>query len=368
MFVAAFLTFATGAKSHKLDLTFALQAYYSAMHLAESGEQIRLGVATEAFLDRNNIQLMEPWNTATFRPNKSDTQRTNGAYGMTAFLGHLARGRTVNSGDEACNNCKKGSGNFAECVTANGPDGELFSGACTNCAFPNRYRTCSHYNGQALGPSRAPVATSSATQAPRRRQDVQVVIPVPHRRVASASATPESVADSMGNMALGSPSRATPTPSTPGHSRGHSVPVVNSPVASLGNGTPRRATVAELQAMSPLQQANYILENIGGWRESSSTAPAWSSGNMRVNFEMLVNPVYVAERRLVLIDAIHAQDHEIFRDRTVGPRDFVTLTSYGQAALGANSIRAHVLLFLWGEYTNQWRARRNRRYSSETEE
>lgn len=126
-------------------------------------------------------------------------------------------------------------------------------------------------------------------------------------------------------------------------------------------------TVDRALQMSPVDQAAYVHASIGGWRDGASRAPAWSSGNGVVTFEMLINPSYY-DGRLTLLAAVHEQDREAMENQTIGPNDFVTLTSYGQATLGANSMRARCLLFLYRRYMNEWRDRRNVRYSSEAED
>jgi hypothetical protein len=365
--VAAFLTSVAGSQNVKLDLAFALLAYQSALATADSNEAVRLGTEAAAFLDRNNRNRLEPVHEITYKKG-GGIGKTSTAYALTSLIGHASRGRTVHSGDLACEQCQRGNGNFADCVTVAGHDGSLFSGSCTNCAFPNRYKGCSFFNGAAIGPraSVAPTANAVATRAitrPRaltqpsgRRTDVQVVIPAPVATpspVASREATPSSVADSINDLNISA------TPSR-GHSRTQSSP------AAVQDITYFEITIDRALQMSPVDQAAYVYASIGGWRTGSSRAPAWSSGSGVVTFEMLINPSYY-EGRLPMLAAVHEQDREAMENQAIGPNDFVTLTSYGQATLGANSMRTRCLVFLYRRYMNEWRERRNVRYSSESD-
>jgi hypothetical protein len=73
---------------------------------------------------------------------------------------------------------------------------------------------------------------------------------------------------------------------------------------------------------------------------------------------MLVNPTYHV-RPLQLLDGIVEQDRVDFESRAISNHKFVTLTSYGQSTLGATSIRAHALVFLYTSYMCRIQARIN---------
>jgi hypothetical protein len=362
------LTSVAGNKNVKLDLAFALLAYQSALATADSNEAVRLGTEAAAFLDRNNRNRLEPVHEIAFKKGKG-IGKTSTAYALTSLIGHASRDRTIHSGDSACEQCKRGNGNFADCVTVAGRDGSLFSGSCTNCAFPNRYKGCSFYNGSAIGPSKAvataPTAHDVATRAvtrpraatqPSRHPEVQVVIS-PRRPTVSPSpevanttdqstpgpsrhATPEFIANELARVSL--------TPSTRGHSRTSSAPATTI--------DPTQVTISQALRMSWGDAAQFVRASIGGWRSGASRAPAWTSGNGVVVFEMLVNPSYHI-RPLQLLDGVAQQDREDLESRAIGNHEFVTLTSYGQQTLGATSIRAHALVYLYTDYSVRIQAR-----------
>lgn len=389
------LTSVAGAKSQKLDLAFALQAYESAMALAESGEQYNLGVGAQAFLDRNNHNFLVPTHHPTFK--KGDGRgKTNTAYGLTSLIGHTSRRRTIHRGSHACDQCQRGKGNFADCVTVATDQNSLFSGACTNCAGPNRYKDCSFYSGEALGPAKAPVAgpvsgtrlvtRSRAATQPKRNVEVQVVIPVSRRARASTvadsarSATPlspvagssrhESPPDNLYNLSLSPQPRRQGPPSTipesspPPAIASSPLPAVASSSGDLpaAGGVFATGGIQHLQLLPRSEQQEFIRSEIT-WMENSHIAAAWREGNTELSFQHLVNPGITRGRRLEPSDAL-AQGQPGLTQSLLAT-DILIISPYGVSNTGATRISARALGLLYLLYRTEWAIdRRHTRYSS----
>jgi hypothetical protein len=386
------LTPVAGSKSIKLDLAFALQAFESALATADSREAVQLGTEAAAFLDRNNRNSLEPTHKITFK--KGDgTGKTATAYGLTSLIGHASRCRTVHSGNSAYNQCQRGKGNFSDCVTATGQNGDLFSGACTNCAFPNRYKDCSFFNGSSIGPSRAvataPTANQVATRAITRPRAAtqpsrhpQVVVETrrpPPSTVAGSSrsatpvslarssrnATPDSIADDLYNVSI--------SPVGRGHTRGQSAPVNSSPpvgspdpVASFERRVPATPVPTLREAAEgtyQLQQA-YILAHIEWIPSGRTEATAWRDGSLDLIFEHFVNPSDSELTRATIEDAIDFDLTSSYVDFQDGDT-WVIASATARALVGVGRITISALRLLHRRYRDTDRIRRQARYSSE---
>ncbi|THY67290.1 hypothetical protein D6C86_10586 [Aureobasidium pullulans] len=134
-----------------------------------NGDKFNLGTETGRFFDPRNRAHLIPSYDIEIAAKSSGKSKLNAPYALATLMAHASKDRRVRTGS-ACDGCKKGNGKFKDCVTASDADGDLFSGACTNCANGNRYKRCSLYNGAPLGPvqdrsSTKAVASSSKTVA-----------------------------------------------------------------------------------------------------------------------------------------------------------------------------------------------------------
>lgn len=382
-----------------LDRKTATKFFKAGSIHAHNGEKFNLGTETGRFFELRNRSYLIPAHDIEIAAKNSGKSKLNAPYALATLLAHASKDRRVRTGS-ACDGCKKGNGKFKDCVTASDADGDLFSGACTNCANGNRYKRCSLYNGAPLGPvqdrsSTQAVASSSKTVAssskaatrsdgPHTRsqassskgKEVQVVVSGPSASTRSAVAPGPSsrtrLAIRSATTSVASPlsdSRHAESPLPQFYPRGSRTSTPGSvaqhrDVARLATGSSRSSShilADSIHAPSSARSRRTIPET----PEVSPSPAPWTPDRPRflernptpqglvsqapMMAEHLVDPALVQGRHIVLEDLYDAQ----YTRSNRGENAHAFLTVYGRRVTGLVSTDFEILYDILEEYNQR---------------
>jgi hypothetical protein len=196
-------------------------------------------------------------------------------------------------------------------------------------------------------PARRPaVASNPVARSPEISDSIESSRSTTPQR--SRHATPESVAADFSRVSI--------TPSSCGHSRGHSAPVNSPPTSPIQMVSHTlNPELQEIADRTLVQQQEWILTQVDIFDHIQ-----FNEINNNVIFEHLMDPNVFELTRAGINDAIdwnHVQ-------RNIRGNDLVPVTRYGRLATGISRMTLDALRVLYHRYRQSDRFRREMRYSS----
>jgi hypothetical protein len=331
--------FAVGTKQ-RLDLQFLRETLASIRALDQAGNR-PTGLGSELVPFFATDSLLDPIHEPEWVAGKSSARLKSSAYSYSTTLASASRGRVIHTGSSACEECQRGKGNFKDCITASSKNGPLFHGACTSCAFPNRWRSCSFVRN---GPASVPVSPemfatglASGSASPPFHQFSGSGAASPSSSPRSAAALPsiervvaDSLENSLENLSI--------TPS----SRQRSSSSVSSSVAPRQ----RSSSGPSLPLPAVARARNSNLDHPYG-----SPAPAAQRVRQglsdRLIFEHFVDPAITLQRAYDITDCY---DEEASGSGPHGLNDYVYFSHYGYRTTGIGGAHWDIILRMWVDY------------------